>query len=50
MLYTRQKLADDFQALHITLLQDTRRILNEGNRHQGEAATIQLVARKAITA
>ena len=50
MLYTRQKLADDFQALHITLLQDARRILNEGNRHQGEAATIQLVARKAITA
>ena len=50
MLYSQQKLADDFQALHITLLQDTRRTLSEGNRHQGEAATIQLVARKAITA
>lgn len=49
MLYTREKLAKDFQTLDIVLLQDTRRILNEGPRHQGEAATIQLVARKGMT-
>ena len=48
MLYTRQKLADDFKSLDLILLQDARRVLNEGARHQGEAATIQLVARKAL--
>ena len=48
MLYKREKLADDFKELDIILLQDTKRQLNEGPRHQGEAATVQLVARKAV--
>jgi hypothetical protein len=28
------------------LLQETRRLLSEGPRHQGDAATIQIIARK----
>jgi SAM-dependent methyltransferase len=48
MLYTREQLKQDFAALDILLIQDAKRCLNEGPRHQGEAATIQLIARKGI--
>jgi SAM-dependent methyltransferase len=46
MLYTRDQLTEDFAALDIQLIQETKRVLNEGPRHQGEAATIQLIAKK----
>ncbi len=46
MLYTREQIETDFAALDIQLIQDTKRTLNEGPRHQGEAATIQLIAKK----
>jgi len=46
MLYTREQIESDFADLDILLIQDAKRRLNEGPRHQGEAATIQLIARK----
>lgn len=46
MLVTPQILEADFAGLEIVLLQGVRRILREGPRHSGEAATVQFVARK----
>lgn len=46
MLVTPQMLEDDFSGLDIILAQSVRRILNEGPRHRGAAATVQFVARK----
>ena len=41
-------LGDIFADYQIILLQETRRLLSEGARHQGEAATVQLLARKPL--
>lgn len=46
MLFTREILKADFSGLDIFLVQECRRELAEGPRHRGEAATVQLVARK----
>ena len=46
MLFSRQQIADNFADFNIILLQETRRHLTEGTRHQGEAATLQILAQK----
>lgn len=46
MLFSRDGLTKNFSDFDILLMQETRRNLSEGPRHQGEAATIQLIARK----
>ncbi|WP_421855447.1 SAM-dependent methyltransferase [Oricola sp.] len=46
MLFTRAMLERHFAELDIVLLQQSLRMLAEGPRHRGEAATVQLVARK----
>ncbi len=46
MLLTRERVEDDFSGFAIELLRESRRFLAEGPRHQGEAAVIQLIARK----
>ena len=46
MLYSRDQIAQNFSDFNIHLIQETRRHLAEGNRHQGEAATLQLLAQK----
>ena len=46
MLFSRDVLTRNFSDFDILLMQETRRNLSEGPRHQGEAATIQLIARK----
>jgi len=46
MLLTAEKLRQDFDGFDILFLQEVRRFLAEGPRHQGEAATVQLLARK----
>jgi len=46
MLLTAASLKKDFAGFDILFLQEIRRYLAEGPRHQGEAATVQLLARK----
>ncbi|MCE2518091.1 MAG: class I SAM-dependent methyltransferase [Alphaproteobacteria bacterium] len=46
MMMSAEQLAGEFADFDIELLQETRRLLSEGPRHQGEAATVQLLARK----
>lgn len=46
MMMSREQLAREFASFDILLLQETRRQLSEGARHDGEAATVQLLARK----
>ena len=46
MLFSRDGLTKNFSDFDILLMQKTRRYLSEGPRHQGEAATIQLIVRK----
>ena len=48
MLFSRDQIAQDFNDFDIVLLQEVRRHLTEGPRHQGEAATLQLMARKPL--
>ncbi|MGC6484913.1 MAG: class I SAM-dependent methyltransferase [Candidatus Puniceispirillales bacterium] len=49
MLLTRGRVEADFDGFDIEILRENRRFLAEGPRHQGEAAVIQLVARKPTT-
>ena len=46
MMFSAEGLSQTFTDYDIQLLQEVRRYLNEGPRHQGEAATVQLLARK----
>ena len=46
MMMSAESLIDTFSDFEIILLQETRRHLSEGPRHQGEAATVQIMARK----
>jgi len=46
MMMSEKGLRQTFAEFDIILLQETRRYLSEGPRHQGEAATIQIIARK----
>ena len=46
MMMSAESLIDTFADFEIILLQETRRHLSEGPRHQGEAATVQIMARK----
>lgn len=46
MMMSAESLIDTFAGFEIILLQETRRHLSEGPRHQGEAATVQIMARK----
>ena len=46
MMMSAAQLAAEFADFDIQLLQETRRHLSEGPRHQGEAATVQILARK----
>lgn len=46
MLMSAQSLSETFTDFDIILLQETRRHLTEGLRHQGEAATVQIKAVK----
>ena len=46
MLWSVDMIAADFADFDIMLLQETRRFLAEGNRHQGQAATLQFLGRK----
>ena len=46
MLFSRDQIAENFADFNIHLLQETRRHLAEGTRHQGEAATLQILAEK----
>jgi len=46
MLLTAEKMKRDFEGFDILFLQEIRRYLAEGPRHQGEAATVQFLARK----
>lgn len=48
MMMSEQSLRDTFSEFDITLIQQTRRYLSEGARHQGEAATIQIIAQKPV--
>jgi hypothetical protein len=41
-------LRQTFSGYDIQLLQEVRRNLNEGPRHQGMAATVQLLAQKSF--
>ena len=46
MMFSAKGLREIFAGYDLQLLQEVRRHLNEGPRHQGEAATVQLLARK----
>ena len=46
MMMSQDGLRETFNDFDIILLQETRRYLSEGPRHQGEAATVQIMARK----
>jgi cyclopropane fatty-acyl-phospholipid synthase-like methyltransferase len=46
MLYTPEKLKDDFPGLQILELMEGTTILDEGLKHQGEAVVVRMVARK----
>lgn len=46
MLYSRHLMQEILAEAKIILMQETRRQLAEGPRHQGEAATLQLIATK----
>jgi len=46
MLWSAEAIASEFAEFDILLLQETRRFLAEGHRHQGEAATLQFLGRK----
>lgn len=46
MMMSAEALAQTFDGYEMLFLQETRRTLNEGPRHQGEAATVQIKARK----
>lgn len=46
LLYDRQSLAQDFANADILELADAAPILNEGPLHQGQAATVRLIARR----
>lgn len=46
MMMSDAGLRKTFADFDILLLQETRRLLSEGPRHQGDAATIQIIARK----
>ena len=48
MMMSEAGLRQTFADFDIILLQETRRHLSEGPRHQGEAATIQIMARKPV--
>lgn len=47
MLFTAEMLQADFASLEIEWLEEEHVVLNEGPYHQGEAAVIRLIARKA---
>lgn len=49
MMMSAHALEKSFADFDIQLLQETRRYLAEGARHQGEAATVQLLARKKLS-
>ena len=46
MLYTRDKLHNDFREFSILELMEGTALLNEGSRHQGEAWMVRMVAQK----
>ena len=48
MMLSAEGLRQNFSGYDIHLLQEVRRHLNEGARHQGMAATVQLLARKSF--
>ncbi len=48
MLFTAAMLQADFATLEIEMLEEQLVVLNEGPYHQGEAAVIRLIARKAF--
>ena len=48
MMLSEEGLRQTFSGYDIQLLQEVRRNLNEGPRHQGMAATVQLLAQKSI--
>lgn len=48
MLFTVEMLQADFASLEIEWLEEKQVVLNEGPYHQGEAAVIRLIARKAF--
>ena len=48
MMLSAEGLRQTFADYDIQLLQEVRRNLNEGPRHQGMAATVQLLAQKSI--
>lgn len=49
MMMSKEQLANEFADFEILLLQETCRHLNEGPRHHGEAATVQLLAQKKLS-
>lgn len=48
MLFTPEMLKVDFFSLELELVEEKLVVLNEGPYHQGEAAVIRLIARKAF--
>jgi hypothetical protein len=47
MLYTPEKLKDEFPGLQALELLEGTAILDEGSKHQGEAVVVRMVARKS---
>jgi len=47
MLYTPEKMKDEFPGLQILDLLEGTTILDEGSRHQGEAVVVRMLARKS---
>jgi 2-polyprenyl-3-methyl-5-hydroxy-6-metoxy-1,4-benzoquinol methylase len=48
MLYTPEKLKDEFSGLQILELLEGTAILDEGSKHQGEAVVVRMIARKPV--
>ena len=48
MMMSADKLANSFDGYELAILREQRRMLDEGPRHQGEAATVQIMAIKPI--
>jgi len=46
LLYDEELLAEDFKDVDVKLLEKTKRVLNEGKLHQGEAIVLRLIAKK----
>jgi len=47
MLYSKEELENDFRELRIHLLKKETVLLDEGNKHKGDASVIKFVAEKA---